>query len=172
MVSPKKTNSTVPSQPVAQGPDHATRAKHLRPRTPPVVVAAREDVSRIFRRAIETHHASTRVASILNVSPQLVRAWSDPSDDHSPQVAQVVAVFVAGQRALVLGFWEDVRAYLESIQGASGHTRAEHVVALQVALGAAAEATRDDDAAKYRSALHDVLIGARGALADEEPSKR
>ena len=166
----KHDGSAAKSGHVARGLPGATspRAKSIgRPRTPEVVVAAREEMSRLFHRAVETHHASTRVAAVICVSPQLVRAWGDPSDDHSPQIAQVVAVFLAGQRALVWGFLDDVMAFLASIEPARAWSRSEHLASLQVALGAAAEAMRDDDAAKYRTAIHDLLRGGREALRDE-----
>lgn len=169
-----KSDSSAPHVPVRSDRSiYTSRPKTLgRARQSPVRQAAREDTSRIVGQTLERFHAAGKVAAVLCVSERLVRAFGEESDDHQLDVADVVAVHSAGHRVIAWGFWHDVEAFMLSVEGASGNSREEHLFAIQCAIGAAAEATRDGDAKKYRSAMHDLRRGASSALADEEADSK
>jgi hypothetical protein len=166
----KNDGSALRSEHGAREEDRAPRPKQLRPgpRTPDIVIKARAEVSRLWGDAIERQHASTRVGAILWVSPQIIRKQADPADPHQVQVASVVALYLAGSKTLVIGFIEDLLAYLRAQDAQRGWPRLEHAAAIASASGAASDAARDNDPARWRCALHDVIAGAREALKDEE----
>jgi len=137
-------------------------------RIPPVRAQARTTVSRLWDAAVRRHNVpGTRVAAILWVSEKLVRAWGNPEMMQQIDVADVVAVHLAGGQVLALGFLRDVVRFLEK-EAKRGMTRSEHVMAISASQGQVAAAARSGDTQRYRDALRTLERRVAQALADEE----
>jgi len=138
-----------------------------------VRLAAREQVSRLFERHVEPHSEKTRVAAILWVSEKAVRAWADAENAHANiDVADIVAVYLAGGKVLALGFARDLVRLLEAHEGRKGWPRADHAMSLSAAAGSVSAHARSGSADEYRDALHVLDRRVQDALRDADGGER
>jgi len=138
----------------------------------PVRAQARALVSPVWDEAVRRHSEFTRVAAILWVSERVARAWGDAEQANQIDVADVVAVHLAGGKVLAIGFLRDVLRLLEAHEGRKGWPRADHVMALSAAAGNVAAHARSQDSTDYRNALRLLDRRVQEALRDEEGGVR